>query len=98
MIYLENENLEELKKSGKVIVDFYADWCGPCKMIGSVLEEISIERKDIKIIKVNVDKHEDIASHYQIMMIPKILVYRDGQEINNLTGFVPKEEILKGLD
>lgn len=98
MLYLENEDLEVLKKGGKVIVDFYADWCGPCKMLGSVLEEISIERKDIKIIKVNVDKHEDIAEKYQIMMIPKVLVYKDGEQINDLTGFVPKEEILKGLD
>lgn len=98
MIYLENENLEELKKEGKVIVDFYADWCGPCKMIASVLEEISIENKDIKIIKVNVDNHQDIAEKYQVMMIPKIFVYKDGVQINDFTGFVPKEEILKGLN
>ncbi len=97
MIHLTNENLQELIKEGKVIVDFYADWCGPCKMLGPVLEQISSERSSLKVIKVNVDEHPELAQQYGVMSIPRVLVYQDNKLINDITGFVGKDEILKGL-
>lgn len=94
MIYLENEKLEDLLK-GNVIVDFYADWCGPCKMLGLVLEQINNERKDIKIIKINIDKHQNLAMKYGVMSIPRIFIYKDNTIIKDITGFISKDDIIK---
>ena len=95
MKYLENEkDFNELIKEGKVLVDFYADWCGPCKMIGPVLEEIASENSDIEIVKVNVDNFENIARQYGIMSIPTLIVFENGKEVNKSIGFVDKDGIL----
>ena len=98
MIYLENENLDDLIDGEKVIVDFYADWCGPCKMLGSVLEQIASEDSSIKIIKVNVDKHEDLARKYMIMSIPRVFVYKNKELVKDITGFTNKDELLKSFE
>lgn len=87
--YLEKENLEDLLKDGFYIVDFYADWCGPCKMLGKVLEEL-----EENIIKVNTDTREDLALKYGIMSIPTIIFFKDGRELKKIVGFQSKEEIL----
>ena len=97
MKYLENENLDDLIKEENVIVDFYADWCGPCKMLGTILEQIASERSDIKIIKINVDKHQELATKFAIMSIPRLILYKNGAEIKQYNGFVPKDEILKNF-
>ena len=95
MKYLENEkDFNELIKEGKVLVDFYADWCGPCKMIGPVLEEIANENSDIEVVKVNVDNFENIARNYGIMSIPTLIVFENGKEVNKSIGFVDKDGIL----
>ena len=95
MKYLENEkDFNELIKEGKVLVDFYADWCGPCKMIGPVLEEIASENSDVEIVKVNVDNFENIARQYGIMSIPTLIVFENGKEVNKSIGFVDKDGIL----
>ena len=73
MIKLDKENFDEVIKEGRVLVDFYADWCGPCRMLAPVLEEISNENI-IKIVKVNVDNHEDIARRYGVMSIPTLVL------------------------
>lgn len=86
--YLENENYEEIIKEGVWIVDFYADWCGPCKMLGSVLEEL-----DANILKINVDTHENLATTYGVMSIPTVLFFKDGELKNKVIGFRSKEEI-----
>lgn len=87
--YLEKENLEDLLKDGFYIVDFYADWCGPCKMLGKVLEEL-----EENIIKVNTDAREDLALKYGIMSIPTIIFFKDGRELKKVVGFQSKEEII----
>ncbi|MBE6157192.1 MAG: thioredoxin [Firmicutes bacterium] len=98
MKYLENEkDFNELIKEGKVLVDFYADWCGPCKMIGPVLEEIASENSDVEIVKVNVDNFENIARSYGIMSIPTLIVFKNGKETNKSIGFVDKNSILELL-
>lgn len=90
MIYLENENLDALIKEGKCIVDFYATWCGPCKMISPVLEELEDE---IKIIKVDVDNHQDLALKYRVMSIPTLIFFNNGEVKEEVVGFRDKEEI-----
>lgn len=89
--YLESSNFEEEMKKGKILVDFYADWCGPCKMLGEVLENM----QDINILKVNVDLYPDIAQKYGIMSIPTLISFEDGQEKNKHIGFADEDEIRK---
>lgn len=88
-----NEFQEEIN-SGVVLVDFYADWCGPCKMVGPILEELSDELEGkAKIIKVNVDKSMDIAQKYVITNIPALLIFKDGVEVERKIGFANKDEL-----
>ena len=86
--YLENENLDDLIKEGIVLVDFYADWCGPCKMLSSVLESM-----DLNVVKINTDKFPELAQKFGVMSIPNVFVYKDGKEITKFIGFKSKEEI-----
>lgn len=89
----ENFKSEVLDSSQKVLIDFYADWCGPCKMMGPVVEEIAEEHSDVKVVKINVDNAEDIAIKYQIMSIPTLVVVKGGQEVNRSIGLISKEKI-----
>ncbi len=89
--YLESSNFEEEIKKGKILVDFYADWCGPCKMLGEVLENM----QDINILKVNVDLYPDIAENYGIMSIPTLISFEDGKEKNKHIGFADEDVIRK---
>lgn len=92
MIHLEKEDFKELIKEGIHLVDFYAEWCGPCKMMMPVLENI---QDKIDIIKVNVDEHENLASEYRVMSIPTLIFFKDGEILNELVGFTPEEELLE---
>lgn len=86
--YLENNNLDELIGDGVYLVDFYADWCGPCKMLGSVLENM-----DLNIIKVNTDKFPELATKFGVMSIPTVVIYKDKEEKTKFIGFRSKEDI-----
>lgn len=86
--YLEKENLNDVIKNGTWIVDFYADWCGPCKMLGTVLETINEN-----ILKINVDTHEELAITYGVMSIPTICFFKEGELKQKVVGFRSKEEI-----
>lgn len=87
--YLDEENFDDLIKDSLVLVDFYADWCGPCQMMGKVLEEI----KDLEIVKVNTDLFPELATKYGVMSIPTLIFFKDGVEIKKEIGFKPKEEL-----
>lgn len=93
MLELMNEDFNEEIKEGLVLVDFYAVWCGPCKMMHPVLEQISQEDTNIKIIKVNVDNHEDIAREYGIMSIPTLILFQNGVLVEKNVGYMPKDNI-----
>jgi len=94
MIYVKDDNLD-VGVEGKVLVDFFATWCGPCRMISPILDEISNEVENLKIIKVDVDYREDIAKAYGIMSIPTLILFKDGEIIKKQLGFVPKEVLLR---
>lgn len=90
----ESEFAKEVSK-GLVLVDFYAEWCGPCKMISPLLEQINNENDDIKIIKVDVDNSSNLASYYKVSSIPTLALFKDGKYIKRITGFSPKNKIEK---
>ena len=88
MIYLEDESkFESLVSKGDVLVDFYATWCGPCKMVGAVLEELDEHFENVKIVKIDVDEFESIAKSHGVMSIPTLEVYRDGKLIKKEVGY-----------
>lgn len=88
---LMTENFNDEIKDGLVLVDFYATWCGPCKMMHPVIDEVAFLYKDLKIIKVNVDNHSDLSREYGVMSIPTIILFKDGNIVEKNIGFTPKE-------
>ena len=93
----ENFEAEVLRSDKPVLVDFFAVWCGPCKMIAPILEEIAEEREDIKVCKINVDEEPELAAQYQVASIPSLFVIKDGQVVNQSLGARPKPQILELL-
>lgn len=95
---MSNQFEEEILKSDKtVLVDFYADWCGPCKMLSPIIDEIANENNDIKVCRINIDANQDLAIQYQVMSIPTLVVIKNGTEINRAVGVLPKNDILEML-
>ena len=93
VVEINEKEFEEKIKNGKVVVDCYAPWCGPCKMLGPVVEEIACEVNDYNFYKLNIDDAPEISTKYGIMSIPTILVFEDGKLINTIIGFKPKDEL-----
>ena len=91
---LDNSNFKETISSGTTLVDFYADWCGPCKMIAPLVGEIANERDDITVGKINVDISPEIAIEFGVTSIPTLIVFKDGKVSNQIVGYRPKEDIL----
>ena len=96
IIKANSQNFEEevIKSEKTVLVDFYADWCGPCKMLSPIIDEVAEENDDIKVVKVNVDDSQDLAMKYQVMSIPTLVVIKNGSEINRSVGLIDKAQIL----
>ena len=90
LLHLEEEKLEDVVKSGVVIVDFFATWCGPCKMLSPVLDSLA---DGLDIVKVDVDKHDDLARKYGVMSVPTLIFFKDGVEVSKHIAFIPEEKI-----
>ena len=100
VIKIKEEEFEEkvLKSDKRVLVDFYADWCGPCKMLGPVIEEIAKEVDDVSFVKINVDNAENIARSYGVMSIPALFLFENGEVIKNDVGFKSIDELKEFIE
>ena len=94
-ITADNFKKEVLEERKTVLIDFYADWCGPCKMFSPVVEAVAKENEDIKVVKINVDKAQDLAIQYQVMSIPTTVVIKEGKEVNRAVGMISKSDLLE---
>ncbi|MGN7476350.1 thioredoxin [Solibacillus silvestris] len=95
IVHATDQTFEKEILKGAVLVDFWAAWCGPCKMIAPVLEEVDAEIGDeVKVVKVDVDNNQVTASQYQIMSIPSLLLFIDGELKAKTAGFMPKEDLI----
>ncbi len=90
----ENFEREVLQADKTVLVDFYADWCGPCKMLSPIVDEVANEVSDVKVCKVNIDEARDLAIKFDIMSIPTLLVFKNGNVVNSSLGLVSKAKIM----
>ena len=96
VVYANKDNFAELRASAKpVLIDFYADWCGPCRMVGPIVEEIANENPDIVVAKVNVDNNPELASEFGVFSIPTMVVLKDGKVAAKSAGARPKAQILQ---
>ena len=99
VLRITNQNFEEeVLNSDKItIVDFYADWCGPCKMMAPIIDKIAEENNDIKVGKLNVDESGEIAGQFNIMSIPTVVVFKDGKEFKRFVGVTSKDNIINAI-
>ncbi|HPT89744.1 MAG: thioredoxin [Acholeplasmataceae bacterium] len=97
---LNNEQFKELLKQDKpVLVDFYADWCGPCRIQAPIIEEVAEEVKDFAIVgKINVDKERDLARQYSIMSIPTLIIFKEGKVVERISGLTQKQRLVELLN
>lgn len=96
-IELQDNELNKEIESGLVLVDFYATWCGPCRMLSPILDEV-VKEKDIKLVKVDVDKNEIVSKQYGIMSIPTIILFKDSKIVEKKIGLVSREQIINMIE
>ena len=92
-----NFQQEIIESDRPVLVDFWASWCGPCKMLSPIIDEIAAERSDSKVCKLNIDEQPELANRFQIMSIPTLIVFKNGKAVNQTSGARPKNQILSML-
>jgi thioredoxin 1 len=93
-----NFQAEVLESTEPVLVDFWAPWCGPCRVVHPILEEISAERDDFKIVSLNIDENQETAGRYQVMSIPTMIVFKGGQPAKTIIGAMPKKRLEQELE
>ena len=96
VIHINTDNFEEevIKAEGKVLVDFFATWCGPCTMLAPVLEQVADSKPEVKIVKVDVDEEPELATRYKVMSIPTLMVFEKGEVVKKSLGVISKAELL----
>ena len=94
---LDVSNFDDTIKEGITLVDFYADWCGPCKMVAPIIEQVSNEVENAEVVKVNVDESPMIGAKYQIRSIPTFIVFKDGEPVNSVVGVNPSKDFYFNL-
>ena len=98
IIHADDNNFQDNISKGVVLVDFYADWCGPCKMVAPELERLARDMTDISIIKLNVDNSPTTARKYEVMSIPTLLLFKEGKQVAKTIGFKPKDQLVSWID
>ena len=93
-----NFQSEVIDQSGATLVDFWAPWCGPCRVLTPVLEEINGERDDIRVVSLNVDDNQQTAAQYEVMSIPTMILFKDGEMVGKMVGAMPKRKLLDQLE
>ncbi len=95
---INDQNFEEETNNGVALIDFWATWCGPCKMQSPVIEQLAEERQDVEFYKMDVDQNQDTAKNLGIMAIPTLIIKKDGNIVDRITGYTPKEKLNQILD
>ena len=98
VVHLNKENFGEETSKGTVLVDFWAAWCGPCRMLGPIFEELSGEMENVKFAKVDITENEEIAQKFSVMSIPTLVLIKDGKEVDRMMGAVPKDTLRQWVE
>lgn len=93
-----NFQSEVIDQSGATLVDFWAPWCGPCRVLTPVLEEINGERDDLRVVSLNIDDNQQTAAQYEVMSIPTMILFKDGNMVGKMVGAMPKRKLLEQLE
>lgn len=97
IIYGDDQTFDQLTKGDLVLVDFYANWCGPCKMLSPILEVIAKEHTNLKIVKIDVDTNQSLAMKYGVMSIPTLILFKDSEVVGQRLGFLPKDMLVEWI-
>ena len=93
VITKENFQSEVLNAQGTVLIDFWADWCGPCRMLSPIVDEVAAQHSEVKVGKIDIDAQPELANQYGVMSIPTLLVFKNGQKVGESVGLIPKENV-----
>ena len=93
VITKENFKSEVLDAQGTILVDFWADWCGPCRMLSPIVDQVAEQHSEVKVVKIDIDAQPELANQFGVMSIPTLIVFKNGQKVNESVGLIPKENI-----